>query len=289
MRKIILPLLIICIVAIKNIALAAELPAASAENFYAADFAKMIDSSTKEKILAMGRQLRADYKAQVVVVTIDTLGDSSIEDYANALFRKWGIGDKELNNGVLLLIAKNDRKFRIEVGYGLEGAITDGYAGEILDGMTNYFREENYSEGILQAYSKLTKKIYEEYGAEVPENVAENTGEDFTAFEIIMIGFFVLIIGATFIKMVVVIFLTIFAYIYNALKYAVSGGRRGTLNPAKVFHSTYLTVSDIAFFAMLDSIKSSSGSSGSGFGGGSSGGDSGGGGSSGGGGASGGW
>lgn len=280
MRKIILPLLIICIVTIKNIALAAEIPAASAENFYAADFAGMIDTSTKEKILAMGNQLCAGCKAQVVVVTIDTLGDSSIEDYANALFRKWGIGDKELNNGVLLLIAKNDRKFRIEVGYGLEGAITDGYAGKILDGMTSYFREENYSEGILQAYSKLTKKIYEEYGAEVPENVAENTGEELTTFELIIAVFFVFVLSITLLKILIIFFLTIFGYIINVIIYAVSGGRRGTLNPAKVFRSASSTVNDIAFFAILDNIKIFGGSSGGGIGGG---------GSSGGGGASGNW
>ncbi len=285
MRKIILPLLIICIVAIKNIALAAEIPAAPTQNIYVADFAEMIDSSTKEKILAMGGELDKNYKAQVVVVTIETLGDSSLEDYANELFRKWGIGDKNLNNGVLLLIAKNDRKFRIEVGYGLEGAITDGYAGEVLDGMTSYFREEDYSTGILQAYSKLTKTIYEEYGAEVPENVSESTGEEFTTFETIIVAFFVLIIAATVIKIVVIVFLTIFEYVYNVIIYAVSGGRRGTLNPVKVFYSASSTVNNIAFFAMLDSFKSSGGSSGSdsdsggGYGGGSSGG----------GGASGGW
>ena len=63
-----------------------------------------------------------------------------------------------MNNGVLLLIAKDDRAFRIEVGYGLEGAITDDYAGSVLDAMTPAFRNENYSAAILRAYGALAPK-----------------------------------------------------------------------------------------------------------------------------------
>ena len=80
---------------------------------------------------------------------------------------------------MLLLIAKEDRKFRIEVGYGLEGAITDGYAGSVLDDMKADFKSENYSEAIVVAYAKLTQKAYEEYGAEIPENVKEEADASF--------------------------------------------------------------------------------------------------------------
>ena len=77
-------------------------------------------------------------KAQVVVVTVNDLSRMEIEEYALNLFRNWGIGDREKNNGVLILVNKesliaNQRgRIRIEVGYGLEGAITDGKAGAIL-------------------------------------------------------------------------------------------------------------------------------------------------------------
>ena len=95
-------------------------------------------------------------------MTIDSLEGRSIEAYANELFRTWGIGDKEKNNGLLLLISKNDHKFCIEVGYCLEGAITDGYAGTVLDRMKSSFRDEKYSAGIISAYGKLTQKVYKE-------------------------------------------------------------------------------------------------------------------------------
>ena len=141
------------------------------EDIYLVDDAGMVEPEDRQKILSMGRDLDHATKAQVVVVTMNTLGPDSIEDYANRLFRKWGIGDRKKNNGVLLLIAKEDRKFRIEVGYGLEGAITDGYAGSVLDGMKADFRSGKYSAAIVAAYGKLTQKAYEAENMPTPENV----------------------------------------------------------------------------------------------------------------------
>lgn len=131
----------------------------------------MVNSEDRQSILAMGKELDRATKAQVVVVTMHTLEGESIESYANRLFRTWGIGDKKKSNGVLLLIIKDDRKFRIEVGYGLEGAITDGYSGSVLDSMKADFRKGNYSPAILSAYGKLTKKAYEAENMAPPENV----------------------------------------------------------------------------------------------------------------------
>ncbi len=163
-------------------AVAAAAPAVlpkPAQMTYVADTAAMISNEDAAKIAEMGRGLDAAPGAQVLVVTISSLDGASIEEYATTLFRNWGIGDAEKNNGVLLLIAKENRKFRIEVGYGLEGAITDGYAGSVLDDMKAGFKSENYSEAIVVAYAKLTQKAYEEYGAEIPENVKEEADASF--------------------------------------------------------------------------------------------------------------
>ena len=141
-----------------------ELLAKPAQRTYIVDTADMVSAEDATQIEKIGAELRAKTKTEIVVVTVSTLGGTDIESYANELFRSWGIGDARLNNGVLLLIAKDDRAFRIEVGYGLEGAITDGYAGSVLDAMKGEFRKENYSPAILTAYVTLAQKAGTEYG-----------------------------------------------------------------------------------------------------------------------------
>ena len=121
------------------------------QDIYLVDDAGMVTDEDKKTLLTAGRELDEKTGAQIIVVTMNTLGGENLEDYANHLFRAWGIGDKQKNNGVLLLIVKEDRKFRIEVGYGLEGTITDGFAGEVLESMKIYFRDEDYSPAILKA------------------------------------------------------------------------------------------------------------------------------------------
>ena len=144
---------------------ASDLLTKPAQRAYIVDTAGMVSAEDSAQIAKIGAELRSKTKAEIVVVTVPTLGDTDIESYANELVRSWGIGDARLNNGVLLLIAKDDRAFRIEVGYGLEGAITDGYAGSVLDAMKGEFRKENYSPAILQAYITLAQKAAAEYGA----------------------------------------------------------------------------------------------------------------------------
>ncbi|WP_243370010.1 TPM domain-containing protein [Microvirga solisilvae] len=86
---------------------------------------------------------------QVVVATVSSLEGTSVEDYANRLFRAWQLGQKKNNNGVLLLVAPNDRKLRIEVGYGLEGALTDALSKVIITtAIAPQFQKGNFVGGI---------------------------------------------------------------------------------------------------------------------------------------------
>src|SRR5690606_28897850 len=86
---------------------------------------------------------------QIAVLTIPTLGDDSVEDYAVRVFEDWKLGRLGKDNGVLVLVAPQDRRMRIEVGYGLEGTLTDAAAGRVIrDLMTPRFREGNYDVGI---------------------------------------------------------------------------------------------------------------------------------------------
>ncbi len=139
------------------------IPKAPTVDIYVQDYASMLTGEVKDDMLRMSSVLQKTTSAELVVVTVPSLDDRPIEEYALNLFRQWGIGDKDKRNGVLLLVAQEDREARIEVGYGLEGAINDGKAGAILDEMILYFQADNYSEGIATAYSLLLNEILIEY------------------------------------------------------------------------------------------------------------------------------
>lgn len=134
------------------------------------DFAGILDPSDRQQMEAVALALKKASGTDLVAVTVENLGGYTIEEYALELFRQWGLGDKEKNNGVLLLINKENMlagqsgRVRIEVGYGLEGAIPDGKAGRILDNyVLTAWSENNYSKGILQGYMALAAAIAEEY------------------------------------------------------------------------------------------------------------------------------
>ena len=96
---------------------------------------RVVDSANllkADELSALEQKLQAHEEKttdQVVIATVRSLGGTSVEDYANRLFRLWQLGQKARNNGVLLLVAPSERKVRIEVGYGLEGALTDALWG----------------------------------------------------------------------------------------------------------------------------------------------------------------
>ena len=149
------------------------------ENLYVNDFANVLNDETKNYITAQGRTLAEKSKAQVVVLTVKNLEGKTIEDYAINVFREWGIGDKDKNNGVLLLLSIEDRKVKIEVGYGLEGAINDGKAGRILDQYgVQYFKNSDWNMGVYKVYSSLIEEVYKEYSLEVPKEIENVTKSD---------------------------------------------------------------------------------------------------------------
>ena len=149
------------------------------ENLYVNDFANVLNDETKNYITAQGRTLAEKSKAQVVVLTVKNLEGKTIEDYAINVFREWGIGDKDKNNGVLLLLSIEDRKVKIEVGYGLEGAINDGKAGRILDQYgVPYFKNSDWNMGVYKVYSSLIEEVYKEYSLEVPKEIENVTKSD---------------------------------------------------------------------------------------------------------------
>jgi uncharacterized protein len=113
------------------------------------DSANIIPRAVAERITAKLASLEAKSGIQLVVATVKSLEGDDIEPYANALFRAWKLGEKQRNNGVLLLVAPNEHKARIEVGYGLEGTLTDALSKIIItNAMAPRFKAGDFGGGI---------------------------------------------------------------------------------------------------------------------------------------------
>lgn len=142
---------------------AADIPKPT-NNFYVNDFADILSDETEQTIMNTSVPLAEKTGAQIVVVTVDSLDGVDIESYAYDLFKSWGIGDAKKNNGLLLLIAYDDRRSRIEVGYGLEGALNDAKTGRIQDDyLIGNFQAGDYDGGVIGTYLKLAEEVFKEY------------------------------------------------------------------------------------------------------------------------------
>ena len=133
---------------------------------------------------------------QIVIITVKTLNDYPIEDAALGILRGWGVGNTKTNNGIVILAAIDDRKIRIETGYGLEGAIPDITANQIIEQyIVPSFREQNYYRGFDQASTALIKAAAGEYTA--PEGYRNRGKDQFSGksiFKAIAIIFVILIL-----------------------------------------------------------------------------------------------
>ncbi len=172
--KLILGLFLIIIMALSNplTARADFLAPNPPPALYVLDEADILSEATENKIIATSQALQSTTKAQVAVVTLGSLNGSVISDAGLAIARKWKLGDSELNNGLLILVAPSERmgnRARIEVGYGLEGAIPDSKAGYILDEcLVPSFTSNSFDDGILATYMTVVNVIAQEYGVIVP-------------------------------------------------------------------------------------------------------------------------
>lgn len=164
----------------------AEVPDKPTHDLYVVDNANMLDKSTKSDILNKGKELEDNTGAQFVVVTINSLDGQDIESYSNDLFNSWGIGSKDNNNGVLLVVAKNDHKYRLEIGSGLEGTLTDSLCYDLLSkDIKPKFKKSKYNEGISTLYSDVSETVGT---GEVPEKRGTSLGYIFIVLMIIVFG-----------------------------------------------------------------------------------------------------
>ncbi len=247
------------------------------------DSANIIPDEDEAALTAKLEALETQSQRQFVIVTLPDLQGYDIADYGYQLGREWGIGDAERNDGILLLVAPNDRKTRIEVGYGLEGIMTDAMSSVIINQqMLPRFREGDYAGGINAATDTIIQQltlpedearaIAAQTAAERPASGSKKASIDFPT--IIFLGFFLLFVILPMLR---------------------SGGRRGkryrrngTLTGSGVGDIILWEVGSAVLRGALNGDDDGGGFGGFG-GGGGGGGFGGGGGSFGGGGASGGW
>jgi len=135
------------------------------------DYAGVIDAETERQIEAVSNRIQRLTGAEIAVVTVDTIEPyGSIEEYSIALAETWGVGSDIDDSGIILLLTMKERRVRIEVGYGLEGAIPDGRAGEILDTvMLPYFGNGDFNSGFLAGTFEVAGEIAEEYDVDLGE------------------------------------------------------------------------------------------------------------------------
>jgi uncharacterized protein len=139
-------------------ALAADFGALAPRGFVS-DFAGVIDADALERLEKYCTAVERSTGVELALVTLPNLAGEPVEDVANLLYRKWGVGKKGKDEGALLLLSIQDRRSRLEVGYGLEPILTDGDAGVILRAMRPYLREGRYGDAMLQAAHEIGSTV----------------------------------------------------------------------------------------------------------------------------------
>jgi uncharacterized protein len=134
---------------------------------YVTDLAGVIDPGTKAKLETLCAEVQQKTGAQIAVVTVNSLDGESKEDYSADLYKQLGVGSKQDNRGVLLLLAPKERQYRVEVGYGLEPVINDARAGDIGREMVPDLKQQDYSGAVLLGTTRIAQLIAADKGVQL--------------------------------------------------------------------------------------------------------------------------
>jgi uncharacterized protein len=168
------------------------------------DFANVIPQTYRSLIQSLSEGIESSTGAQIAVLTVNSTQPMSIEEYAVNTFEKNGIGQKGVDNGVLIVAAIQDRKWRIEVGYGLEGVINDAKAGNIgRTYMTTSFKEGKYGEGLYNTVKTIGDLII----SSNETSVNQNQTQPFSLNEFIIPFVFISVVPFIIIIVIIIIFL----------------------------------------------------------------------------------
>lgn len=154
------------------------------------DYANMISPAVKQQLNEKLKAIEDTDSTQIVILTIPSLEGENLEQFSIKVVDKWKIGQKGVDNGVLFLVSKADRKVRIEVGYGLEGVLTDLLSGRIVDyDIVPAFKAGNFDAGFIQGVNAIVQVVKGEYKAtgKPASSGKESSGEKFFPFLILII------------------------------------------------------------------------------------------------------
>ncbi len=175
--------------------------------FYVNDYDNVINYQDKEFIINNSKNLFDKTTAQIVVSTINSLDNYSIEDFSIKMAESFGIGNKQKNNGILILLETSGRKIRVDVGYGLEGALPDSKVGRLIDDyfISTFKDTNNYSLSICELYKSILNEVYKEYNLEYdPSYISKYNKQDisfdsfFKVFGIFLILLLIFIVNSIF-------------------------------------------------------------------------------------------
>jgi uncharacterized protein len=191
---------------------------------YVSDFADVVSSAERRRIESLSQQLYQKTGIQLAVVTVSSIGPRTIEQYAVDLFQQWGIGQAGKDNGVLFLTAVQDRHTRIEVGYGLEGVLTDAVTRSIIERfIVPAFRQGQYSKGVEAGTLAIVSLIAQDQGIAITgqeDRVYQEVHEPKQEFNIF--SFIILVI------LVIIFIKNPRLFFFFLMMSMMSSGRRGS-------------------------------------------------------------
>ena len=141
-------------------------------NFYVEDYSGVFTESTEAYLIEQAVALNQATKAQIVVVAVPSTQEDSLEEYSLQLANDWGIGDEELDNGVLVLFTTEEPHVRLEIGTGLQGCLTDAKCGRILDTYAVDAKDNGrWNEAAINTFVAVAEEVYTEYQMQAPDSL----------------------------------------------------------------------------------------------------------------------
>ena len=166
---------------------------------YVNDFAGVLAPQTVQSLTLLCGQVDQRAHAQIAVITVKSIGDEDIDDFVNKLEERWKVGAKGTDRGILIFLAVDDHKYRIEVGYGLEGILPDGKVGGIGRQMVPYLRQQDYNSALILATTSIAQVIATDAGVKLdpqwnPQpSQQESQAKPLTLGQIIIGGIFLIL------------------------------------------------------------------------------------------------